>query len=332
MLRRYNFKHMTIPQVSSKAPKPKALLVSYADQDKTIVKGQLAQKERYEREGYEVETINIRIDPVTKKPNQEDIKKLKSGIERVKKSPPQTGLISFLHHGSEPPSEREHIFEPEYTAQILLDNGLCTNDLEQMLIRYNPCFGSKIRRGIRSRAERFFQTLHDGGAGNFIGDAKNTINTTLNEYQAPINLEDQVKDIEEIKLELSDIKNLKEKANKEELLYLEQKEDELNQELIFLQNSSEYYLQATDRGDSISELKDSSLSEDFMIRKPPRLINSKGIFEYTTFFVADKKDPVKKTNIHVINTIDRLVLLSSRIKNILNHITKKGTTTGQKRI
>ena len=248
---------------------------------------------------------------------------LKEALDKLKKSPPQTGLLSVMTHSDSIDLELEDIYDPELHAQILIDHDICEADLHETIVKYEGCKAAQASKKSdqNSRALIFFDKLHQAGLGNVIGEAKNEFTVNSMNNILPLNKED-------FKLKLKKLENKLELVEEElsvliefnsSIKEIEQKEKELllvKNAINKLYETSESKSLQIEKGDSvvITEALDLSGNE---YNTHPRLTENDdiGTFRYSTFFRLPTKTPDSK--IETITSLQRLTEACDRIKKLI---------------
>ena len=104
---------------------------------------------------------------------------LRSYIQKLTET--KNNEIILLHHGMSPDKRsNEHLYgemSGRYAAELLLYHGLANRDLRNLHIKYTPCYALESNTYGKSPAVSFFETLRNGGAMCFTGEAVSYIHT-----------------------------------------------------------------------------------------------------------------------------------------------------------
>ena len=306
--------------------------------NRDLLKQAQAYRDRLIEEGYDVQFVTyypngLTRDLANKHTILHDSKELKEAINHVISSSDKTGLLSIFGHGNELSDDLSESFDEYTLSRMLLDNGLDLPDLKELMIRIEGCKMARQNEENDSRAKRFFESLHAGGAGNFLGVANTeelttrTYTNVQNEESRLIAAHDKLNSLYESKKQLeqelelgqygSDIDDLK-----KELFNHQKKEKikKLNHEIFIIEHALE-----TSLGYKKLKKSDSLVLEEFKLPSGekekfvnhPRLLSRDGQkFEFTRFFVA----PIKAIGVSLVTVVDNimdLMVQSERGKGIV---------------
>lgn len=236
------------------------------------------------------------------------------------------GVVSLSHHGTDP-DEAATPFNRigEYTARMLAAHGLDDADLHKLRIRYGVCYGGQ------EEADKFYDELHQLGAGNFIGDAMTGISSIvleeLQKYSTTEYEEKLSKAMEKVRYLETVIDFTQDPPLN--LIPNEITDDKLLEShrlwtmaLEHLLDYSEVRQQKTlQRGDSLIKLpvKDNPYTDRIYIL--PRKLNKYGRHEYNPHYLAPKK--TKRSR--VVKTSD-----PQQVQKFLNEYRQLPHTTSAK--
>lgn len=281
------------PTITSKVPRKKALIIGYDHKD--IIQHMDAYGERYQRE-FDVEKIFI---------NSKDIKDIglskgtgiasPSSQELINKlawvQSSGNSLISFIHHAGKTTTLKKH--EGKMTGKVLSRHGLNSSDLRKMRIRYEPCYGAN------KEAQDFFNALHEGGAGNFVGDAKTVANSASLDNTQQLSREHIEQKKHSLASEIYSFENLDIDYSKKNPVYKNsgiKVENELlknyksNKDYLVRLNESDLFTNSLKRGDSFVGIELAEHPNVKKIAKLPRSIDAEtGDYLYNHFYLAPIK-------------------------------------------
>lgn len=303
----------------SKGPKPKKKALLVLVDHPSLITSIRAQKERYKREGYEVQTLFINVASLLKKTKNKDkndtlfIQELQDNIAWLKAS--DKALLSVWHHGVSPDSKYKQEI-PEHLkgaaiGALLGNHGLNEDFDKKMSIKYCACYGGRPDPSQNDTApsDDFFNALHSYGAGGFIGNAMTEIVAILiddpkkisaksiSDYLAPH--EEQIKKVEN-EFDTSKSPPVSKHTNDPIPEQFLDTYKQAKQNIQFIEHNREQYQTTLKRGDSLIEIKVPEYPDLKNVFKLPTTKNPQtGNYEYKIFYLAHKKtqtSQVEKTS------------------------------------
>jgi len=285
--------------------KKKALLILLDHQN--LIDNVKAQKERYSREGYEVQTLFINLASLLKKKNKGEtstlfIQELQDKIAWLKIS--NKTLLAVCHHGPKPNTKSiqeipEHL-KGAATAVLLSNHGLNDN-LGKMNIKYNPCYGGRPdpSQDDTAQADDFYNVLHDYGAGDFYGNASTEITIVLIENPKKVSPEALTNYLTPYENIINEVENAYDTTMSPPLLKstkdpipesLLETYEQAKKNVLFVEQNKERYQAPLQRGDSLVEIQIPEYPDLECVYKLPETKNSKtSNYNYKVYYLARQK-------------------------------------------